>query len=53
VRVEVLRGGQRRIDRILDPRFVAGVGRLDLAELRSRREEADASLRVARNDRAR
>jgi hypothetical protein len=40
--VEVVRGGQRRIDRVLDPRFVAGVGRLDLAELRSRREEAEA-----------
>jgi hypothetical protein len=24
--VEVVRGGQRRIDRVLDPRFVAGVG---------------------------
>ena len=42
--VEVVRGGQRRIDRVLDPRFVAGVGRLDLAELRSRREEADVSF---------
>jgi hypothetical protein len=40
--VEVVRGGQRRIDRVLDPRFVAGVGQLDLAELRSRREEAEA-----------
>ena len=40
--VEVVRGGQRRIDRVLDPRFVAGVGRLDLAELRARREEAEA-----------
>jgi hypothetical protein len=40
--VEVVRSGQRRIDRVLDPRFVAGVGQLDLAELRSRREEAEA-----------
>ena len=40
--VEVVRGGQRRIDRVLDPRFVADVGQLDLAELRSRREEAEA-----------
>jgi hypothetical protein len=40
--VEVVRGGQRRIDRVLDPRFVVGVGQLDLAELRSRREEAEA-----------
>jgi hypothetical protein len=40
--VEVVCGGQRRTDRVLDPRFVAGVGRLDLAELRSRREEAEA-----------
>ena len=40
--VEVVRGGQRRIDRVLDPGFVAGVGELDLATLRSRREEAEA-----------
>jgi hypothetical protein len=40
--VEVVRGGQRRIDRVLDPGFVAGIGRLDLAELRARREEAEA-----------
>ena len=40
--VEVVPGGQRRIDRVLDPRFTDGVERLDLAELRSRREEAEA-----------
>jgi CheY-like chemotaxis protein len=39
--VEVVRGGQRRIDRVLDPGFVAGVGQLDLAELHARREEAE------------
>ena len=40
--VEVVPGGQRRIDRVLDPRFTDGVGRLGLAELRARREEAEA-----------
>jgi hypothetical protein len=40
--VEVLPGGQRRIDRVLDPGFVAGVAELDLGELRARREEAEA-----------
>jgi hypothetical protein len=40
--VEVLPGGQRRIDRVLDPGFVAGIAELDLAELRARREEAEA-----------
>src|SRR5215216_4755767 len=40
--VEIVPGGQRRIDRVLDPRFTDGVERLDLAELRSRREEAEA-----------
>ena len=40
--VEVVPGGQRRIDRVLDPRFTDGVDRLDLAELRARREEAEA-----------
>ena len=40
--VDVVPGGQRRIDRVLDPRFTDGVERLDLAELRSRREEAEA-----------
>jgi hypothetical protein len=46
--VEVVPGGQRRIDRVLDPGFTEGVDRLDLAELRARRaaaeeEEADVS----------
>ena len=40
--VDVVPGGQRRIDRVLDPRFTDGVERLDLAELRARREEAEA-----------
>ena len=40
--VEVVPGGQRRIDRVLDPRFTDGVERLDLAELRARREQAEA-----------
>src|SRR5215217_1338650 len=40
--VEVVPGGHRRIDRVLDPRFTDGVERLDLAELRARREEAEA-----------
>jgi CheY-like chemotaxis protein len=40
--VEVVPGGQRRIDRVLDPRFTDGVEQLDLAELRARREEAEA-----------
>jgi hypothetical protein len=40
--VEVLPGGHRRIDRVLDPRFAADVGGLDLSELRARREEAEA-----------
>jgi RsiG-like len=40
--VEVVPGGQRRIDRVLDPRFAADVGQLDLAELRARREEVEA-----------
>ena len=40
--VEVLPGGQRRIDRVLAPRFTDGVERLELAELRARREEAEA-----------
>ena len=42
--VEVVPGGHRRIDRVLDPRFTDGVERLDLAELRARREEAEAEL---------
>jgi hypothetical protein len=40
--VEVVPGGQRRIDRVLDPRFTDGVDRLGLPELRARREEAEA-----------
>ena len=46
--VEPVAGGDRRIDRVLDPAFVAGLGSLGLDELRARRdlaeqEEADAS----------
>ena len=41
--VEVVPGGQRRIDRVLDPGFTEGVDRLGLPELRARREEADVS----------
>ena len=40
--VEVVPGGHRRIDRILDPRFTDEVDQLALAELRARREEAEA-----------
>jgi hypothetical protein len=40
--VEVVPGGQRRIDRVLDPGFTEGVDRLALPELRARREEAEA-----------
>jgi hypothetical protein len=40
--VEVVPGGHRRIDRVLDPDFTDGVEALDLAELRARREEAEA-----------
>jgi hypothetical protein len=39
--VEVVPGGQRRIDRVLDPGFTEGVDRLALPELRARREEAE------------
>jgi hypothetical protein len=39
--VDVMPGGHRRIDRVLDPGFVADIDRLDLAELRSRREQAE------------
>jgi hypothetical protein len=39
--VEVVPGGQRRIDRVLDPGFTEGVDRLGLPELRARREEAE------------
>jgi hypothetical protein len=41
--VEVVPGDQRRIDRVLDPRFTDRVDQLGLAELRARREEADVS----------
>jgi hypothetical protein len=40
--VEVVPGGQRRIDRVLDPGFTEGVDQLGLPELRARREEAEA-----------
>jgi hypothetical protein len=39
--VEAIPGGKRRIDRVLDPGFVAGVEGLELDELRSRRSEAE------------
>jgi hypothetical protein len=35
--VEVVPGGQRRIHRVLDPRFTDRVDQLGLAELRARR----------------
>ena len=40
--VGVVPGGQRRIDRVLDPGFTEEVERLGLPELRARREEAEA-----------
>jgi len=40
--VEAIPGGKRRIDRVLDPRFVADVDRLALDDLRGRRGEAEA-----------
>jgi RsiG-like len=40
--VEAVPGGKRRIDRVLDPRFVADVDRLELEDLRKRRGEAEA-----------
>jgi hypothetical protein len=39
--VEVVPGGHRRIDRVLDPGFTEEVERLGLPELRARREEAE------------
>jgi hypothetical protein len=39
--VEPVSGGDRRIDRVLDPDFVAGLGSLGLDELRRRRDEAE------------
>ncbi|HEX8863129.1 MAG TPA: aerial mycelium formation protein, partial [Actinomycetes bacterium] len=40
--VEAIPGGKRRIDRVLEPRFVAGIDRLALEDLRKRREDAEA-----------
>lgn len=40
--MKVVPGGQRRIDRVLDPTFLDGIDRLDLRELRARRQEAEA-----------
>ena len=40
--VEVVPGGHRRIDRVLDPGFTEEVERLGLPELRARRDEAEA-----------
>jgi hypothetical protein len=39
--VEPVSGGDRRIDRVLDPDFIADLGSLDLDELRRRRDEAE------------
>ncbi|MGH4009287.1 MAG: aerial mycelium formation protein [Pseudonocardiaceae bacterium] len=38
--IEVRLGGRRRIDRVLDPCYVAGLDRLGLGEVRGRRDEA-------------
>lgn len=38
--IEVRPGGRRRIDRVLDPKYIAGLGELELAELRTRRDDA-------------
>lgn len=38
--IEVRPGGRRRIDRVLDPGYVDGLGGLTLDELRRRRDEA-------------
>jgi hypothetical protein len=40
--VDVIPGGQRRIDRVLDPGFIAEARSLELSELRARRDEAEA-----------
>jgi hypothetical protein len=40
--VEVVPGGQRGIDRVLDPGFTDRVDQLGLPERRARREEAEA-----------
>jgi hypothetical protein len=47
--VEVVPGGQRRIDRVLGPRFTDRVDQLGLAELRARREEAEEAELVRRS----
>jgi len=39
--VEPVSGGDRRIDRVLDPAFIEGIGSLDLDEVRRRRDEAE------------
>ncbi|NKQ59090.1 aerial mycelium formation protein [Amycolatopsis sp. K13G38] len=38
--IEVRPGGRRRIDRVLDPGYVRGLGELSLKQLRERRDEA-------------
>ncbi len=38
---EYVAGGRRRIDKVLDPEFLSGVGELTDAELRDRRHEAE------------
>lgn len=38
--IEVRPGGRRRIDRVLAPDYAEGLGRLRLAEVRARRDEA-------------
>lgn len=38
--IEVRPGGRRRIDRVLDPGYVLGLGELSLEQLRERRDEA-------------
>jgi hypothetical protein len=38
--IEVRPGGRRRIDRVLDPGYVLGLGGLSLEQLRARRDEA-------------
>ncbi|MFC4858842.1 aerial mycelium formation protein [Actinophytocola glycyrrhizae] len=38
--IEVRPGGRRRIDRVLAPDYVQDLGRLDLAEVRGRRDDA-------------
>lgn len=38
--IDVRSGGRRRIDRVLDPGYVAGLGELGLGEVRARRDDA-------------